>query len=393
LGLKTRDVYDRFEADFRTPRFQVLAAGLFVLSLAAGLVVGLKGEAGFHRVAVLPISGKLVAPGGLGFASDGRAPLVISGDKALVWSSGFNRPPNVSKLPFSVLHTSASSAGEIGIAGLREVARISTPKMDVLMRTAIKGQIEDIAEEADTMAVSTDEGALFVVDKDGREKEAPRPTSITGRRFRTFRERGPFEYGGVLALEGDHYLATATLTGHLSLFDRRRNKFVVAPEPQFPLADPIEEREDPVLYETENTRPIGALAFLSESTPLFAEGEGLRRVDTATGRIMPLTHCPIELVREIVPLRDRRTLVVLTSSTLEVLRFTSDDLTRLECKQRATLAPKFAPRAAVAADGETILIAFFDSEPELWRPTFRRWSLDISLPRFMKRHSPTSSLF
>lgn len=379
-GLNTSEVYDRFEAARHRRRVQAIYAGVILALLIGALIIGLKGDAGLHRIAVLPISEKLVAPAGIGFASDGGTPVVINSDKALIWSNGRNRPPRTLPLPFPVLYATPLEPGTMVIAGLNELAVISIPSMQIRMRTVISGRIGGICAQGDEVAVATESGALFFVENDGRLMEAPRPPSTTGRRFRAFRERTIFDYGSLLALEDKHYLASATLTGHLGLLDRRRNDFVNARKPQFPLVAPVEPRREPILYETENTRPIGALVFLSDSTLIFSEGEGLRRLQTATGVITPLSHCPIELVRQIIPTSDRRALIVFTSSTLEVLRFKGDDSGRLECKQRTPLAPKFAPIASMAPDGETILIAFFDGEPELWHASFRLWGLDLRLP-------------
>ena len=107
----------------------------------------------------------------------------------------------------------------------------------------------------------------------------------------------------ILALN-DQYLAAASLTGRLGILDRRKQAFIVAAKPQFPLAEPIERTDDPILYETENTRPISALAFLHKGDLMFGEGAGLRLVHPETGELIVLSHCPIELVRHILPLAD-----------------------------------------------------------------------------------------
>jgi hypothetical protein len=81
----------------------------------------------------------------------------------------------------------------------------------------------------------------------------------------------------------DKFLASASYDGRLGILDRGRSTFVIASTPQFPLAQPIERREDPVLYETENTRPISSLAFLQNGDLLSAERAGIRRVVPTTG--------------------------------------------------------------------------------------------------------------
>src|SRR5271165_1246027 len=191
-GLKPNEVYDRFEADQRRIRVLLCAAASAVLFLAVLLVIGLKGEMGFHRVAELPLSSRLVNPAGVGFAKDGQAPVVISGDNVLIWSSGLNQPPTTLQLPFPALYAVVSGPGQIAIAGLREVARVSIPAIDVQLRTAIDGHIQGLAASSHTIAVSTREGDLFIIDDKGKVA-APRPISITGRRFpANFRKSGPF---------------------------------------------------------------------------------------------------------------------------------------------------------------------------------------------------------
>jgi hypothetical protein len=232
------------------------------------------------------------------------------------------------------------------------------------------------------VVISNKNGAAFIVDPSGAMTEGPRPSSQTGRRFPTFRETGPFSYGEQLALN-DRYLASATLTGRLGIPDRTTGRFVVSKAPQFPLAEPIEGIEDPILYETENTRPISALTFLPDGDLIFAEGAGLRRVDLRTGKITSLSHCPIELVRQLIPLPNTRRLIALTSSTLEELRFDSLDPNTLLCVRRTTLAPKSSPRAALADDGRTILVAYFDAAPDIWRPTFSLFGWQIPIPAWL----------
>lgn len=242
---------------------------------------------------------------------------------------------------------------------------------------AVDGKVEAVAASSDTLAVSTKAGDLLLVSANGERRVGPRPTTVTGRRFSAFREIGPARYGSLLEIRGARWLASATMEGRLMVLDRKNDTFLSASEPQFELAEPIETAPDPVLYETENTRPIGAIAFLDDEHLLFAEGAGLRRVELATGRITVLEHCEIELVRQLHVLPDGRTVIALTSSTIEVLRFSSVPSASVECRQRTTLAPKSSPRAALAADGKTLIIAYFDGAPELWRPTFRLFGFDL----------------
>ena len=376
-GVPTKEVFDRFEEDRRRLRRRIAVAVWGVVVLALGLTVGLAGDYGMHRVSVLPIAGKLVAPAGVAFAADRRTPVVVKGDKALIWSNGLDTPPAEVRLPFTAIRATAAGPGAIVLGGLKEAALISMPAGGVTHRAPIEGKVEAVAAASDTLVVSTATGDLLQVDARGEAHAGPRPASVAGRRFSAFRETGPVKYGSLLALGGERWLASATMEGRLMILDRQRGSFVVPPEPQFELAPPVEPGADPVLYETENTRPIGAIVFLGEGQLLFAEGAGLRRVDLSTGRITVLEHCPIELVRQLHVLPDGRTVVALTSSTIEVLRLSPAPSPRVDCRQRTTLAPKSAPRAALAPDGRTLLIAYFDGAPELWRPTFRLFGFDL----------------
>ena len=378
--LQLQEVFDRFEADRRSIRRRVVAAVASAALAVIALVIGLAADVGFHRVATLPLSDKLVAPAGVAFADAGRTPVVVSSKTALLWSHGIDRLPESRALPFFALHALGAGPGELALAGLHDVVRLALPSLTVVQKWHDPRQIEGMTASASRLAVSTKDGALASISRDGMVSAAPRPISITGRRFPAFREKGPFRYGDMLALANDRYIASATLDGHLAVRDRTRDAFVVAPTPQFPLAPPIEMAIDPVLYETENTRPIGSIVFLPDGSLLFGEGAGLRRVDVVSGQITVLRHCPIELVRQLLPLPDGRRIIALTSSTLELLRFASDDPKRLDCLQRTTLAPKSSPRAVLSPDGSTLLVAFFDGEPELWRRTFRLFGADIPMP-------------
>ena len=158
---------------------------------------------------------------------------------------------------------------------------------------------------------------------------------------------------------------------------------MIPDEPQFPLAEPVERRVDPVLYETENARPISALAFLQTGDLMFAEGAGLRTVHPHTGKITFLSHCPIDLVRQILPLPRSRKIVALTSSTLEVLEFYDGDPTRLRCIAKTNLTPKTGPRATLAPSGRELLVAYFDSVPDLWRPSFQLFGWQVPVPGWL----------
>jgi hypothetical protein len=91
---------------------------------------------------------------------------------------------------------------------------------------------------------------------------------------------------------------------------------------------------------------------------MFAEGAWLRRVDPRNGKITFLSHCPIELVRQIIPVPGTDRIIALTTSTLEELQVDTYDRNKLRCVKRSTLAPKSAPRAILSDDGRTLLVLF-----------------------------------
>ena len=374
--MPVRDVYDRFEVDTRRARRQIVAAAAGVIALAVVLVIALAGDYGIHRTRVLPLAGSLVAPAGVGFAADGSTPVVVKDKRLLTWSNGQDQPPVEQLLPFNVLRAAAAAPGQLAIGGLNKAGRIALPGLQQTHDVTVDGKIQQLAGAPTTVLISTESGELLQVGADGTVTPSPRPTSVSGRRFTAFRETGPMKYGDTLAVWGERWVASATLDGRLAVLDRSRDTLLIAPEPQFELAEPIADQPDPILYETENTRPIGAVAVVSDKELLFAEGAGLRRVDLSTGRITRLEHCPIELVRQIHVMPGRRDIVALTSSTIEVLQLPSDGSARLRCKQRTSLAPKSSPRSALSADGKTLLIAFFDGAPELWQFTFRLFGFD-----------------
>jgi hypothetical protein len=369
-GLDPRAVYDRFEAERRKIRHRIVVAGAGVALGFVALTIGLSGQLGYHRSMELPVSGRIVSPAGVGFGNDGQTPILIRDRRAIVWNRGLSEQPELFDLPFPALRAVPAGPGQIAFSGLNEVAIATFPGGAVRWTKTLPAQIEALASSAGALAASMKNGSLVFIDANGGISDAPRPVSQAGRRFPTFRETGPYSYGEVLALSSE-FLASATFSGRLGILDRRRSSFITAATPQFPLAEPIERTDDPILYETENTRPISSLAFLQNGDLMFAEGAGLRLVRPTTGQLTMLSHCDIELVRQILPLTDGQTIVALTSSTLEVLRFDPHDRRHLECRQRTTLAPKSAPRAALAADNQTVLIAFFDAQPELWRPGFK----------------------
>jgi hypothetical protein len=377
--LDPRLVYDRFEAERRKIRRRISLSAVAVGLGVTALTIGLSGQTGYHRSLELPVSQQIVAPAGVGFSNDGQTPILSRERQAFIWNRGLREQPEVIDLPFAALRAAAAGPGRIVFSGLNDVAMALFPAGTVRWAKTLPAQTRGLASDAATVAVSMEDGSLAFLDASGNISYAPRPLSQTRRRFPTFRETGPFSYGEILAINED-FLASATLTGRLGILDRRTATFVVAAAPQFHLAEPIERIEDPVLYETENARPISALTFLRNGELLFAEGAGLRLVHPASGQLTSLRHCDIELVRQILPLPDGHTVVALTSSTLEVLRFDPKDRSHLECRHRTTLAPKSAPRGALAADGRTALVAFFDGRPEVWRPGFQIFRVLLPLP-------------
>lgn len=377
-GMAPSLVFDRFQAQRRTFRRWIAGAAVGTSVLVGALVIWLGGNLGFHVALELPPPRHLVAPAGTAFAADGRTPIVFRDRTAYLWKSTGLAPTDVA-LPIDALYAVQQKPGRVLLANVNEVAVFDVGGKTELAHRATNDEVAGIATFDDTSAVSLKNGSLFFMSLDGSVTEAPRPPSQTGRRFPAFRETGPFRYGEHLTMNRN-YLATATLTGHLALLNRQSGQFVIPDEPQFPLAEPILHRTDPVLYETENTRPIAALTFLENGDLMFAEGAGLRTVDPRTGKIKFLTHCPIDLVRQIVPLPHSHKMVALTSSTLELLAFDARDPGRVACLSRTTLAPKSSPRATLAPDGRTLLIAYFDSAPDIWRPSFQLFGRQLRVP-------------
>jgi hypothetical protein len=368
--LNPRVVYDRFATERRIFRRRIALAVAGVLLGAVALIITLSGQSGYHRTIELVNSQRVVSAAGVGFSDDDETPVLIGDRRAFLWNDGAREKPRVFALPFPSLHAISLGPGQVALSGLKEVAVVSFPAGSMNWTKTLADEIEALAFDGRLIAASMKNGDLALLDVDaGTIETAPRPISQAGRRLAAFRETGPFRYGQVLALTGG-FLASATYTGHLGILNRNNLTFVAAAKPQFPLEEPIERVEDPILYETENSRPISSLAFLRDGTLMFAEGAGLRIVDPRTGNLTLLKHCDIELVRQILPLPDGRTIVALTSSTFEVLRFDTNDPSRLECRQRTTLAPKSAPRGVLGKDGQ-ILIAFFDALPEIWRTGYK----------------------
>ncbi|WP_262047303.1 toll/interleukin-1 receptor domain-containing protein [Bradyrhizobium sp. Bra78] len=379
-GIPVRQVYDRFEARHRSNRRKIATAAVAVVSSIVGIVLWLGGEIGYHRVKELIPPAKLVSPAGVGFTT-ASAPVVIRDRAAYVWQDPAS-PPKTLDLSIYALRALQYSPGHMLVADVNEFAIVDLSSGSSSSQHVFEGEISGIASWKGSAAVSNKDGTVLILSPDGTVAEGPRPTSQTGRRFPAFRETGPFRYGEQLALN-DHYLASATLTGQLGILDRTTGSFVVANTPQFPLAEPVERSEDPVLYETENTRPISTVAFLPDGDLMFAEGAGLRRINPRSGRISFLSHCDIELVRQIIPLPRTNRLIALTTSTLEELEIDQRDRSKVRCIRRSTLAPKSAPRAALSDDGQTLLVAYFDAAPDLWQPTYSLFGLQVRIPSWL----------
>ncbi|GLR85288.1 hypothetical protein GCM10007857_19980 [Bradyrhizobium iriomotense] len=378
-GIPTRQVYDRFEERRRFIRRRIAAAAVGALGSLVGIVLWLGGEAGYHRVKELTPPAKLVSPAGVGFTAS--IPVVIRDRAAYIWKNPAIAPEKLD-LSIYALRALQHSPSSMLVADVNQFAIVDISTGNSSFQRAFGGEFAGIATWKGWSAVSNKDGAVLIVSPEGTVSEGPRPSSQTGRRFPTFRETGPFRYGEHLALN-EHYLASATLTGQLGILDRKTGHFVVADIPQFPLVEPIERKEDPVLYETENTRPISTVAFLPDGDLMFAEGGGLRRIDPSSGKITFLSHCPIELARQIIPLPRSHRLIVLTTSTLEELEMDKDDRSKVHCLRRSTLAPKSAPRAALSNDGQTLLVAYFDAAPDVWQPTYSLFGLQVRLPSWL----------
>lgn len=380
-GIPVRQVYDRFEARRRSNRRRIATAGITVVSSIVGIVLWLGGDAGYHRIEELVPPAKLVSPAGVGFTTE-LAPAVIRDRGAYVWQDPALAPKKLD-LSIYALRALQYSPGQMLAADVNQFAIVDLASGAASSQHALEGEIAGIASWKGTAAISNKDGAVLILSPDGSVAEGPRPTSQAGRRFPTFRETGPFRYGEQLALN-DRYLASATLTGQLGILDRTTGNFVIADTPQFPLAEPVERPRDPVLYETENTRPISTVAFLPDGDLMFAEGAGLRRVDPRSGKITFLQHCAIELVRQIISLPRTNRLITLTTSTLEELELDQNDRSKVRCIRRSTLAPKSAPRAALSDDGKTLLVAYFDAAPDLWQPTYSIFGLHVTLPAWLR---------
>jgi hypothetical protein len=391
-NLDPHKVFDRFEADRRSFRRQVLRAAVGVLLAAVGvllaalvmlvgvlaLIIGLSDDFGYYRATEIAMP-KPILPAGVGFAEDGLIPIEVRERQALVWRHGLDQQPQEVELPFPVLQAIQAGPSRLAVSGLNDIAVVGFPDGSVLWRRTLPSKIQALAFGDDVLAASTEDGALTFFDQNGNGSAAPRPISQSGRRFLpAFRETKPFHYGEQLALNA-RFLASATNDGRLGILDRTTSQFVVAKTPQFPLVDPIEGAADPVLYETENIRPISALAFLPDGDLLFAEGADLRRVNPMNGELTMIEHCAIELVRQLLPLDDGVTIIALTSSTFEILRIDPRDRRRLECDQRTTFAAKLLTRGAMGADDRTVLIAFVNASPELWRPGYQIFGMVILL--------------
>jgi hypothetical protein len=379
-GIPARQVFDRFEARRRSVRRNIITAAVLTLLSFAGMVLGLGGEAGYHRVSELRPPAKLVSPAGVGFTKEAK-PAVIRDRAVYVWQDPATGPERLD-ISIYALRATQHLPGSMVIADVHQFATVDLSNGKTSPPHDFAGEIAGIASWKGTTVISNKDGAVLIVGSDGAISEGPRPQSQIGRRFPTFRETGPFRYGENLALN-ERYLASATLTGQLGILDRMTNRFVVADTPQFPLAEPIERTEDPVLYETENTRPISTVAFLSDGDLMFAEGAGLRRVDPRNGKITFLSHCPIELVRQIIPVPGTDRIIALTTSTLEELQVDTYDRNKLRCVRRSTLAPKSAPRAILSDDGRTLLVAYFDAAPDIWQPTYRLLGLQVPMPSWV----------
>lgn len=382
LNQPVSQVFDRFVAQQRTVRRRIAGAGIIATLTAAGLVIGLAGNIGYHRSLELPTPHPLVSPAGVGYADDGSSPVVIRDRIAYTWNAGAESKPAETPLAIDGLYAVAAGPGRMFVAGVDSVGLLDIASPRPVYIRKITGEVSGITSYKTTSAVSTKTGSLEFIDETGTVTAAPRPNSVAGRRFPAFRDTGPFVYGEVLALN-DHYLASATYTGRLGVLDLAGGNFIIPADPQFQLAEPIDHPTDPILYETENTRPISSMAFLPDGDLLFDEGAGLRRVDPHTGKITFLKHCNIELVRQLMPLPDGKRIVALTSSTIELLRFDDVDPTRLNCISRTSLAPKSSPRATLEPDGRTIVIAYFDAPPEVWAPSFQLFGWQLRLPGWL----------
>jgi hypothetical protein len=352
--LPLQRVHDRFIAEQRRLRRR-MAIGV-VLALIAVLmgIIGTAGEWGLHAVRELPLRERVVSPAGAGFFDAGRHAAIVDDGRNHVW----NLRDGTSAVRGAPRYAIDAHVLDDGRVLALEPNTLTIDSRPVALPGT--GTLAEIAVSGESIAVVSEDGELIVGNLRGGWSAAPRPeTTILRWAPAAFQERGPLRYGDNLAWSDDGtWLASATGTGQLIVLQPARAMFL--------------KGGDPIVYETENTRPIGGMIFLGDRL-LFVEGTlGLRAVDLANGNVEKLELQPLPLIREFVRAGDR--LIGASSETLEVFDLENG---ALRWRQRVALAPKSLPHLALAPDGRTLLVAYFDDRPDLFRWTWRVFGADV----------------
>lgn len=353
-SLPLQRVHDRFIAEQRRLRRRMaIGVALALIAVFVGIIVT-AGEWGLHAVRELPLRERVVSPAGVGFFDAGRHAALVGARRIHVWNVRDGTSAVRAAPPYAidahVLDDSRVLVLEPNTLTI-DSRPVALPSGGTLAKTAVDGE---------SIAVVSEDGKLIVGNLRGGWSAAPRPeTTILRWAPPAFQEHGPLRYGDNLAWsDGGTWLASATRTGQLIVLQPKRGTFL--------------KGSDPIVYETENTRPIGGLIFLGNRL-LFVEGTlGLRSVNLANGNVEKVALQPLPLIREFVRSGDR--LIGATSETLEV--FDLENGTP-RWRQRVTLAPKSLPRLAIAPDGRTLLVAYFDDSPDLFRRTWRVFGVDV----------------
>jgi hypothetical protein len=398
--LPVKRIYDRFVEMQRRQRRSVAAGvvGAVLVSLAAAVTSG--GEYGLHRVAELNPAERVVSPVAVGYAGPLMAHPALVGDKSIqLWDAtrqgfpfalfGRPRPPDTITIKRFTAKALFLRDGRVLLGRGRKVnvfdldSRIETtlfeaPEDVVGLGAADRMPTEGRGRQAEDtiLAVATRGGQLYLgpVILGVSFSELPRPETLLNRRFPPFQERTQVPFGPLLALSQDaSWLASATEAGVLVVWNLKASAFL----------DP----QDPIVYETHNTRPIGAMLFLPGPVPrlIFSEGsDGLRSLDLATRRVEPLSELPpLPLLRDLLLSADARTIVGASYETLEI--FSVPKVGSLRWHQRIPLSPKGGPRIALAPPAESksdqpVLVAYFDARPDIFAVTFRVFGFDLWPP-------------
>lgn len=387
-GLKVKDVHDRFEADHKRMRRNIGlgVVGAAVLAVGAAIIAG--GELGHHRVAELAIVEREVAPVDVGFAGSSGKPAMIGRKSIQVWpearaARGGTRPVVVpienytsraAFLPDGRIVLARSGSVELLDVDRGQLQPLFSAAPDEVVGLGIQpmpaGSPSNGSNDA-ILAIATKPGRVFVRSLGAAAPftEIPRPKTRLLRRFPPFAETRQIPLGPQLAMSIDgKWLASVTESGILAVWNLHARAYL----------DPA----DALTYESENTRPIGAMIFVSKPSLrlLFSEStDGLRSLDLATRQITRLHDLPaLPLLRRMMLSPDGRTLFASSYETLEILDI--DDSGAVRWRQRIPLSPKSGPRLALApgsnGDG-TLLVGFFDARPEIYQRTYRVFGFDI----------------